>query len=106
MKTIAYICDCCNGLFLEEDVLMLQIEQPDLFENKFEYKSVNAELKKGRTNIHFCLGCFRVQVSDPCKGIDRAKQPDEYNFSYELYKRKFYERLHHRKLLRDHSVNR
>jgi hypothetical protein len=104
METTAYICDCCNTVFLEEYTVGLIVKPPELFneKGKNEYDITN---NLDKTNIHFSLSCHRKHVTDLLKGIDRSKDENEYKYSYNLYSNKFYERIYHNTILRNHTGN-
>lgn len=115
MKTEAFICDDCNGVFLESDVCAVIVEQPDLFKEVFTYratipykKGVTVENKPDRYDIHFCLHCYAQSVTDLLKGINRHTETGQkdYDYYFKLYRQKFYERLHTKTFLRSHAANR
>lgn len=101
MKISAYVCDSCNKLLDEEEVLGIEITQPNLFENKFLYRAD----KPKKCDIHFCLECHSVHVVAPCSKIKRTKDDKEYTYYYDLYTKKFYEYVHNKSLLANHSKN-
>lgn len=116
MLVQGYICECCDKVFVEKDVLGLQVEQPDLFQNVFTY----APSKKSpdKCTIHFCTNCHYLNVvkllenqhisyevinaidgtKTRYRKLDRAKDEQDYKYYYDLYSKQFYERLHHKHL--------
>lgn len=107
MKTPAYICDECQNVFLEQDVCALIVTQPNLFENKFDYKAtipfkpgVKVENRPELYDIHFCLRCYAKCVTDPLKRINRRTEEGQkdYDYHFNMYRKNFYERLHRTRL--------
>lgn len=104
MKTTAYICDCCNCVFVEDEVVALVVKAPELFSTaKTEFETTD---KLDKSTIHFALSCYRKQVTDLLKPIDRTKDEAEYTYLYKLYSTKFYEKIYTATLLRNNAGNR
>lgn len=113
MKIQAYICDYCENPYLEDDICALIIEQPDLFREVYDYKAtvphkpgLSVKNNPYRYDIHFCLHCLQLHVYDLIKGIDRSRDEADYKFHHDLYKKKFYEFIHRKALLRNSTSNR
>ena len=86
MKTTAYICDCCDNLNREDEVMGL-INNPDLFDPLACYKSCVPE----KSNIHFCLRMYAESVTDVAsRKYNKGKHPEKYaeyvkELSYAFY---------------------
>jgi len=70
MKTEAYICDKCGGIFREEEIQGF-LPTVDMFDPS---KSYPVTYQPDKTDFHFCLECYRVNVINPVENhTNRAK---------------------------------
>lgn len=86
MKTQAYICDCCNGLFDVETVSGLS-QVKDLYDFVKSYPVI---MDAEKASIHFCIECYNKAVTIPVSMItDRAKDEENYIKVFQEYSYSF-----------------